>query len=153
FAALHLVGQVAGFFGGGAVLLVALLCWQSAWLQRSGQKLIQSSSWFSLLRLGFRNATHRPGRSVLCIALIAFASFIIVSVDAFRRNDRDLANQRKSGSGGYPLLAESLLPLVHDPNTPDGREALNLAAGGVKALDQVAITRFRLRPGDDASCL
>ena len=37
--------------------------------------------------LGFRNATYRPGRSVLCIALIASAAFIIVSVDAFRRRE------------------------------------------------------------------
>ena len=61
---------------------------------------------------------------------------------------------RKSGSGGFPLLAESLLPLVHDPNTPEGREALNLAAGdSASSLSSVTFTRFRVRPGDDASCL
>ena len=31
-----------------------------------------------------------------------------------------------SGSGGFPLFAESLLPIVHDANTPQGRESLNL---------------------------
>ena len=61
---------------------------------------------------------------------------------------------RKSGNGGFPLLAESLLPLVHDPNTPEGREALNLAAGdSASSLSSVTFTRFRVRPGDDASCL
>ena len=36
-------------------------------------------------RLGLRNATYRPGRSVLSIAVIASATFILISVDAFRR--------------------------------------------------------------------
>lgn len=153
-ASLHLIGQTAGFFGSGALLLVALLCYQSAWLRKPRRKSIQGAGWPAVLRLGFRNATHRPGRSVLCIALIAFATFIIVAVDAFRRNDRDISGDRKSGRGGFSLLAESLLPLVHDPNTPEGREALNLGVdSGAAAIANVTFTRFRLRPGDDTSCL
>lgn len=154
-AAMNWIGQAAAFFGGGTALLVALLCYQSLWLRRKGRRLIQGRGLWSVARLGFRNATHRPGRSILCIALIASAAFIIVSVDAFRRNDGKGALNKKSGSGGYPLLAESLLPLVHDPNTPDGREALNLLTGddGAAVLAGIAFTRFRVRPGDDASCL
>ena len=148
------IGQAAGFFGGGTALLIASLCAQAVWLQRRNKRLIQGHNWWSVSRLGFRNATHRPGRSVLCIALIASAAFIVVSVDAFRRDDREALLDKKSGSGGYPLLAESLLPLVHDPNTPEGREALNLWTNReTAALDRVAFTRFRVRPGDDASCL
>ncbi|HYY57187.1 MAG TPA: ABC transporter permease, partial [Pyrinomonadaceae bacterium] len=153
-AAMNWVGQAAGFFGGGSALLVALLCYQSVWLRRKGKRLIQGRGWWSVSRLGFRNAAHRPGRSVLCIALIASAAFIIVSVDAFRRDDGQSAPDKKSGSGGYALLAESILPLVHDPNTPEGREALDLWTNSETAvLDQIAFTRFRVRPGDDASCL
>lgn len=148
-ASLRLIGQTAGFFGGGLLLLAALLCYQSAWLRRDRGKAISGSGWWSVSRLGFRNTTHRPGRSVLCVALIASAAFIIVSVDAFRRRDGATLLDRKSGSGGFPLLAESLLPLVHDPNTPEGREALNLTTED----SRVTFTRFRVRPGDDASCL
>jgi ABC-type antimicrobial peptide transport system permease subunit len=91
---------------------------------------------------------------VLCIALIASAAFIIVSVDAFRRGDAAAVLDRKSGSGGFPLLAESLLPLVHDPGTSEGREALNLATENSSSqLSNVSFARFRVRPGDDASCL
>jgi putative ABC transport system permease protein len=143
------IGQTAGFFGGGVLLLAALLCYVSAWLRRDRGKSISGSGWWSVSRLGFRNTTHRPGRSVLCIALIASAAFIIVSVDAFRRRDGAALLDERSGSGGFPLLAESLLPLVHDPNTPEGREALNLAT----VESQVTFARFRVRPGDDASCL
>ncbi|HKQ51125.1 MAG TPA: ABC transporter permease [Pyrinomonadaceae bacterium] len=153
-AALGRVGQVAGFFGGGALLLIALLCYQSVWLRRRQRRLLGGSGWWSVARLGFRNVAHRPVRSVLCIALIASAAFIIVAVESFRREGRDATLDRKSGGGGYPLLAESALPLVHDPNTPEGREALNLNTGqDAAALEGIRFARFRLRPGDDASCL
>jgi ABC-type lipoprotein release transport system permease subunit len=152
-AALNFVGQVAGFFGSAIFLLTAFLCYQSAWLRRKG-KPISGTGWWPVSRLGFRNATYRPGRSVLCIALIASAAFIIVSVDSFRHRDGAVLLERKSGSGGFPLLAESLLPVVYDPNTSEGREFLNLTAENTATqLSGVTFTRFRLRPGDDASCL
>lgn len=153
-ASFHLIGQTGGFFGGGALLLLALLCYQSAWLGKPGGKSIQGTGWLPVSRLGFRNATARPGRSVLCIALIALSTFIIVAVDAFRRDSRDISSAKKSGSGGFPLLAESLLPLVQDPNTAAGREALNIGNdAGAVSLAKATFTRFRLRPGDDVSCL
>ena len=150
-SALNLIGQVAGFFGGGTTLLIALLCFQSAWLRRPHRKIINGGGWWPVSRLGFRSATSRPGRSVLCIALIASAAFIIVAVDAFRHREGSQTMDKKSGTGGYPLLAESLLPVVHDPNNADGRTALNLTADG--SLSNVSFARFRVRPGDDASCL
>lgn len=150
----RLIGQTGGFFGGGALLLLAMLCYQSAWLSKPRRKSFQGTGWFAVTRLGFRNATHRPGRSVLCIALIAFSTFIIVAVDAFRRDDREQSQNQKSGNGGFPLMAESLLPLVHDPNTAAGRESLNIGNDeNSTVITRASFTRFRLRPGDDASCL
>jgi putative ABC transport system permease protein len=155
--ALKWMGSVAGFFGAGTLFLIALLCFQRAWLgARKRRTTIRGRGWWPVVRLGFRNATHRPGRSVLCIALIASATFVIVAVDAFRRDPaQGIASiDRKSGTGGYTLLAETLLPLAHDPNHEAGREALNLNAQEETAtLADVTFTRFRLRPGDDASCL
>jgi hypothetical protein len=89
-----------------------------------------------------RGVRYHPGRSVLCIALIASATFVIASLDAFRRDGA------ASGTGGFPLYANSELPLIHDPNTESGRAALNLPA-----LSGVRVVPFRLRPGDDTSCL
>jgi hypothetical protein len=150
-AALKFIGQTPGFFGGGTLLLVALLIYQSAWLRSEKAKTINGTGLWPLARLGFRNATSRPGRSVLCIALIASAAFIIVAVDGFRHREGATTRERKSGSGGFPLLAESLLPIVHDPHTPEGQEALNLTSDA--SLFGVTFERFRVRPGDDASCL
>ena len=153
-AALGLIGQAPGFFGGGTLLLVALLCYQSSWLRRRQQGSIHGAGWWPVARLGFRNTTYRPARSILCIALIASAAFIIVAVDSFRHRSMPQVADRKSGTGGYQLLAESLLPLVNDPNTKDGQEALNLVPDtSDSSLHGVTFARFRLQPGDDASCL
>jgi ABC-type antimicrobial peptide transport system permease subunit len=138
------MGAAGSFFGGGVLLLIAALFESRAWLNRRG-----ASGLHSIMRLGFRNAAWRPGRSVLCMALIASATFLIVAVDAFRREERP-ALDPKSGTGGYALMAESLLPLIHNPDTASGRDALNLED---RTLAGVRFTSMRVRPGDDASCL
>ncbi len=152
-ASLDRIGKTAGFFAAGTTLLAALLCFEYAWLRRKARGLISGNGWWPVSRLGFRNATYRPGRSILCIALIASSAFIIVAVDAFKRDARGTTTDKKSGNGGFPLLAQSLLPLYHDPNTPDGREALNIVAQRGFDPESVRFTGFRVRPGDDASCL
>jgi putative ABC transport system permease protein len=149
-AALKVIGQLPGFFGGGTLMLVALLCFQSVWLRQTRRKPIEGSGLWPVLRLGFRNATYRPGRSVLCIALIASATFIIVAVDAFRRGEQ-VAQDNNSGSGGFELMAETVVPVVHNLNLSEGREALNLT--GTDQLTNVNFVQLRLKPGDDASCL
>src|SRR5262249_10438225 len=119
-ASLNLVGKPSAFFGAGTMLLLALLLGEHALLGGRAGGGIQGSGFWAVSRLGFRNTTYRAGRSILCIALIASAAFIIVAVESFKRSNRDPGLDRKSGSGGSPLLAESQLPLYHDPNTPDG---------------------------------
>jgi ABC-type antimicrobial peptide transport system permease subunit len=150
-AAFGLIGQAPGFFGGGTLLLAALLFYQSSWLRRRQTSSLRGTGWWPVARLGFRNTTYRPARSILCIALIASAAFIIVAVDSFRHRSTPQVAERKSSTGGYPLLAESLLPLVNDPNSKDGQDTLNLDSD--PSVEGVTFTRFRLQPGDDASCL
>jgi len=149
-ASAKFIGQVGGFFGAGTFLLIALLFFWSSWLKSDKRQTIAGQGFAPMMRMGFRNASIRPSRSVLCIALIASAAFIIVSVDAFRKDGGAASTDPKSGTGGYPLLAESLLPIVHDVNGEQGRDELNLLDDTFK---DVKLTRFRLRPGDDASCL
>ena len=144
------IDATGGFFGAGFCLLIAALCGWSAWLRQPRARTVQTNGWQGVTQLGFRNATVRAGRSVLCIALIASASFIIVAVDAFRRDGKADVNDKKSGTGGFALYAEALLPLVRDPNSAQGRDELNLSDDALKGVN---FTRFRLRPGDDASCL
>ncbi len=145
------IGRVAGFFGAGGASLVAMLCVASVWLRSGRWGRLRGHGVWPVSRLGIRNATYRPARSVLCMALIAFATFVIFAVEAFKRDDAAALVERHSGAGGYPLLLESLLPIVHDLNNAAARDAINLPAEG--ALRDVRFERFRVRPGDDTSCL
>ena len=143
-----LVERTGAFFGGGSALLGAALCASAALLRTRPTHGLTGHGWQPVSALGMRNATYRPGRSVLSIAVIASATFILISVDAFRRDESAGVVDRQSGVGGYTLLVETGLPIAHDPNTREGRDALNL-----RDFDGVTFEPFRLLPGDDASCL
>ncbi len=136
------------FFGAGTLLLIAALTGISIRLRSSRKGLERSQTLWSL---GTRNASFRPGRSLLCIALIASAVFLLVALDAFRQTGTADTGPH-SGTGGFPLLAESQLPILWDPNSPAGREGLNLSSIAANLKD-VRFYAFRLRPGEDASCL
>jgi hypothetical protein len=88
----------------------------------------------------------------LSLALIAFACFVLVSVGAFRKDVTAASSDRTSGTGGFALMAESVAPLMHDPNTREGRDGLGLETND-PVVSATRISRFRLRPGDETSCL
>lgn len=146
--ALDLVDRTGAFFGAGTALLAACLSLCVLLLRRPTGHALTGRGWWPVSRLGMRNARYRPSRSALSIAVMASAVFMLISVEAFRRDDRTTGADPRSGTGGYSLLVESLLPIVHDPNTREGRETLGLAE-----LDPVTIEPFRMLPGDDTSCL
>ncbi len=131
--ALLTLGGAAGFFGAGAMLLGSALALLFRVLKQGWGRAN------TLGRLGIRYTSHRPGRAVLCVALIASATFLIVAVDSFRR-------PQVAAEQGYRFYAESALPIYYDPNSNEGRQAL-----GIKR--QAKWLSFRLRAGEDASCL
>lgn len=135
--AIEWINRAGAFFGGGAALLAAFLFAFNFWFGKRGAAFIEGTGWKPVSRLGFRNAMYRPARSVLSIATIASATFILISVDSFRKDENVDTSNRKSGSGGYSLLVDSVLPIVNNPAAPEG----------------ATIEPFRVRPGDDASCL
>jgi hypothetical protein len=70
---------------------------------------------------------------------------------AANRLDADIdAHKRSSGTGGFALIGETALPVFHDLNTSDGRDFFGLNAAD---LQGVSVVPFRVRDGDDASCL
>jgi ABC-type antimicrobial peptide transport system permease subunit len=137
----HSIADAGAFFGAGTLLLIGAIFFE--WARLRGQ----IGTVTSVLRLGIRNASHRPARSVLVIALISSAVFLVVALDAFRRPPV-VASDPHSGTGGFPLAAESQLPIFWDLNTPAGRENLSL-----NSVNDAKFYAFRLRPGEDASCL
>lgn len=147
-AAAGVVGRADAFFGAGTALLVACLCLFVFRLRLPHRRPVEGRGWIPVAHLGARNVTYRPGRSVLAIAVVASATFILIAVDAFRRDDRVVATDRQSGVGGYVQLVDLLLPIARDPNTREGRAAL-----GLSDLEAVTIEPFRVLEGDEASCL
>ena len=137
----------AAFFGAGGLLLVAALLYLRAWL---GGRATEALAIRSVTGLGLRGASFRPGRSLVCIALVAVAAFVIVSVGAFRRDGAGDLRARDSESGGFALVATSLQPLHNDPRTSVGLAALGLPAD---ALGGAVLHRFRMSAGEDGSCL
>jgi hypothetical protein len=138
------VDPAGAFFGAGASVLIACLVSLGALLR---SRRAPRASRLSVARLGIRNTSERPGRSVLAVAVIASAIFILVAVDAFRLSAVD-PSDRHSGTGGYSLLVDLDLPLVYNPDSSEGRDVLGLPHGR-----DIAVDAFRVLPGEDTSCL
>jgi putative ABC transport system permease protein len=143
--------NAGAFFGAGALVLISGLSFLSSSLSRSVRpnpsSSLQSPSSFAL---ALRGMARRRSRSVATAALLACGSFLIASIGVFRLDaDRD-ATQRTSGTGGFALIGESTLPIFQDLNTRAGREALALNDTDLQGVTAVP---FRVRAGDEASCL
>lgn len=141
------------FFGAGMCLLISALAFLTMWLRKTQHKKLSSSGIAAAASMAARNTSRNPGRSLLSAALVACACFVIVAVGVNRRDLKLNLNDRNSGTGGYPLLAESTIPLLHDLATAKGREDLGIPHDASLTVENTGITSFRLLPGEDASCL
>ena len=133
-------------FGAGASLLAAGLAAFSLWVRRP-----RPSRRLTLFGMAAKNGAASPGRSLLSVALVASACFVLVTVAANRQPDEGAGPPE--GAGGFPLFAESAIPLIHDLSSPEGRLSLGLPEEDEAALRNVTVLPFRVLPGDDASCL
>lgn len=165
--------QAFTFFGGGMMLLTAALALVWWWMRGSGHRRVHGRGTSALARLGIRNAARYPLRSLLTAGLLAASAFLIVAVESFRRQPVRNFLDRNSGSGGFVLLGESDAPVFQDLNSSQGKDEIlevletrwrqqpSVESEGVKAklqtaqqtLQRTAMFSFRLRSGDDASCL
>ncbi len=151
------IPAAVAFFCVGILLLTASLWFLSAWLQTDQGISVRGHGLAALGRLGIRNASRQRQRTVMTAGMIATATFLIVAVAAFRRDPTGELPMKSSGNGGFTLVAESSSPLLYDINTADGRKKLQLAppenSAAAKALQAMNVIPFRVKPGEDASCL
>ena len=136
--------QAGAFFGSGALTLGSLLI---ALRQRLRSPETAKPQALGLAGLATKNARRNPGRTILSVGLAAVASFLIVALSAFR-----LA-PTSQGTGGFTLIATSDQPLHFNLNTSEGREELGFGSQENKQLADTTIFGFRVRAGEDASCL
>ena len=132
--------QAGAFFASGAALLAGLLLLVRGWLRRASRPLQR----LALVRVARAAIQRNPGRSLLTMALVAVASFLILAIGAFRLQPSDL------GTGGFSLLAASDQPVLVDLNDP--RQRRETFDDATATLDGTAIIPLRVRAGEDASC-
>jgi len=144
--------EIAGmFFGAGFLLLIAGLLVARRWLRRHDQPAASAAHpASSVASIGLRNVIRRPGRSLSVIGMMAGGIFLVIAVNAFRLSANVDAADRHSGTGGFALLGESTLPIYEDLNSSAGWDAFGLDE---KLMKQAKVVPFRIREGDDASCL
>ncbi len=145
--------QSVAFFLAGAAMLTACLAVLARRLKAQPRGIIHQAGPLAVVRLGLRNAPRHLGRSMLTAGLIASATFIVISLEAFRLDADADSLDRRSGAGGFALYAESAVPLPYDLTTSEGREALNVTDPALDPANGVNVMPFRLRPGDESSCL
>ncbi|MEP0848470.1 MAG: FtsX-like permease family protein [Phycisphaerae bacterium] len=144
------------FFGSGAALLAGLLAAFRVGLSRPRSVAISRGGRLGWVLLALRGMSRQPRRCMLTAGLLASATFLIVSLGAFRLEVvEDYA--REGPTGGFLLYAESAVPILADLNDSSVQDELGLrfdteqregfGEAGVQVLP------FRLRDGDPGSCL
>ena len=141
------------FFGGGACLLIAGLAGFTIWLRKRPAAPLESWSLRAGSRMAAANASLNPGRSLLCAALVASASFVIVAVGAYGLRFGEETRALDSGAGGFDLVAEADVSILADLTTVDGRYDLGFGEEASTLIGQSQVVAFRTVPGDDISCL
>jgi putative ABC transport system permease protein len=147
------IDRSSAFFGSGAAMLVACLAGLTVWVRNPRRRPIAFRGLAPIARLGARNAARYPRRSLLTVGIIASATFILAVVAANRQVAGPEVRDRRSGTGGFSLMVESTVPILYDLNTLDGRKALRLSSSTIDALSRATVVPFRVRSGDDASCV
>jgi putative ABC transport system permease protein len=136
------------FFAAGGLLLVGGIARVRMTL---GRLSTATSRKLSVGELGVRNAARRPGRSLATAGMLACGSFVVFSVSAMKEDLSVQAGERRSGTGGFRLYAESSIVIPQDLNDERGRKELRLL--DKDALGGVSVFPVRVHEGDDASCL
>jgi len=148
--------KIVMFFLVGMGMLVGSLSLLSAMLTSSRAIPIAGTSSQADMRLGLRNASRNRSRSVLTSSLIASAAFVIVAVAAGQQNPTSQLPKHDSPNGGFTLVAETSLPVLNDLNTAAGRSTLGFNPSDEtenSILNGMLAMPFRVRPGENASCL
>ncbi|MCP4727968.1 MAG: FtsX-like permease family protein [bacterium] len=138
----------ASFFIAGSLLLIGGIALANHLIVKKIYNIKPER--LSLSDIGIRNNVRKRFRSLALIGLLASGLFIIFSVGANRQSSLKDAEKRESGTGGFALFGESVIPILYDLNSEKGRSfyALNELDP-----DAVKFVSLRVKEGDDASCL
>jgi putative ABC transport system permease protein len=136
------------FFVAGSLFLIGGVAFIQVVLYNLGKTkdIVRLSN----LSIGIRNNARKRTRSITLIGLLACGLFIVFTVGANRLNALKDAGRRDSGTGGFALYGESSIPILYGLDSQKGRQFYGL--NDVEPED-VKFVQFRVKDGDDASCL
>ena len=131
--------QAGSFLSAGFCFLSAMLVGLWVRLRQPGGRTTVVNN---MAAMSWQSARRNPLRSTLTIGLVAAASFLIVSISAFR------VQPSERGTAGFDWILTVQQPLFVDLNQPDSQQQLlgGELTGGTRLLP------FKLKSGEDASC-
>ncbi len=167
--------RAMGFFGGGGMILAAGLLAARAYLRHLPEQSVPRNGTLGISELGINYARRNLGRSLLTATLIAIASFLVISVESFRRTPDANYLDKNGGSGGFALIAEAELPIYQPPTSDEGEAELydrlqqdlfqpmerenptgptrsEMEQAAERVLEPTQFYPLLLHGGDDASC-
>ncbi len=139
--------SAGAFFGAGGLLLIASIALTHALLKIFAGSKIRPA--VSIAALAWRNSLRRRGRSLAVVTMLACGVFIVIAVGANKHDPLAGLQTNQSGTGGFSLMGESAIGVLHDLNSKSGRKSVGLDA---KESEDTEIVQLRVRDGDDASC-
>jgi len=138
----------AAFFSAGFLLLIGSVAFANIFILKNANKI--NIEKLSLINIGIRNNIRKRFRSLSLIVLLASGLFIVFTVGANRKSSSSNAEKRESGTGGFALFGKTVLPILYDLNSEKGRDFYTLSEVN---SEKVKFVPFRVKEGDDASCL
>ncbi len=136
------------FFCAGIFMLIA--CILSIHILLTFLKQLKSRQYTNTFLITLKNISRKPHRSLMTIGLLACGIFVITGIGANRNNILKNIGEKSSGTGGYALYADTVIPILDDLNERKVRIELGL---NTEYFDQVRFIQMRVHDGDDASCL
>ncbi len=136
------------FFTAGSLFLIGGMAFARVGLYYLGRNTDKVR--LSTFGIGIRNNARNRMRSITLIGILACGLFIVFTVGANRLNALKDAEKRDSGTGGFLLYGESTIPILYDLNTQKGKQFYGL---DTRKSEGVSFVQFRVKEGDDASCL
>ena len=141
--------NVALFLTSGGLMLAGGLAICNILLNLQAGKISNTIPGFTDLIL--RNLSIRPGRTLSAVSLLAIGAFIVIITGANHKTFYGTETSRNSGTGGFLLWAETLLPINNDLNSAFGASKFGLRdEDGLRDIRYIQLSRI---DGDDASCL
>ncbi len=106
----------------------------------------KTSTKFTLGRFTLHRMASERSRNMMIISFLATGIFMVFSTGLNRKEVTKNSEKASSGTGGFNYFLETSIPILTNPETPNGRMELDLP-------EEAIIVPFQVRRGDDASCL